>query len=146
MNRPLVDVLEFDDRGAMIGWYEDESRAIVLTLVAQMALRLANDTWTDSITLLSASPNLPSMSANSVADFVHRAAAILCPEYRYLSFELLVGLNPIFEISHLDQSIAGVTFTLSSRDVSGSQFQTLFRDSVLLLRDAHPEVDFILSD
>lgn len=83
----------------MIGWYEEESRAVVLTLVARMAFRLANDTRTDSITLLSASPGLPSISASGVADFVDRA-----PE-----------------------------------------FQALLRDGVLLLRDEHPEVDFILS-
>lgn len=146
MDKPLVDVLELDARSVMIGWYEVESREIVLTLVARMALRLADATAHDRMTLVAAWESVPGVSATSIPDFVARAPAVLCPELRYCSFELFVGARPIFEMSHLDQSIAGVGFGLADRDAPGDQFHALLRDSLHSLRAEHPEVDFILPD
>ena len=139
--RPLVELLELGLDGAMIAWCDEASRDVVLRMVGQIALRVAGASDGERLALHPTWSSVGPISAVSIEEFSRRAPAILNDELRYCESELRVGERALFRIAHLDQSLAGVSFSLLD---PGQPIDDLISTALLEARDRNPEIAFRL--
>jgi len=141
-----VELLEIDQTGAMIAWYEKQSMEVVLSILFDLAQTQARASQDGPVELRPEWASVGSVFANSRKEFVQSAPAILRPEFRYCSSTLFVSGREVFVVTHLDQSILGVTFHLwdDTDESSNEEFASLVIDRLRKAPSQFPGIEFLL--